>query len=44
MRLEAAGAATPIGAEAARLYDEFCNSGNDALDFSGIFKLVDKGR
>ena len=41
---EAAGAATPIGAEAARLYDEFCNSGNDALDFSGIFKLVDKGR
>jgi 3-hydroxyisobutyrate dehydrogenase len=41
---EAAGAATPIGAEAARLYDEFCTSGNEALDFSGIFKLIDKGR
>ena len=40
----AAGAATPIGAEAARLYDEFCAAGNEALDFSGIFKLVDKGR
>jgi 3-hydroxyisobutyrate dehydrogenase len=41
---EAAGAATPIGAEAARLYDEFCADGNDELDFSAIFKLVDKGR
>ena len=41
---EAAGAATPIGAEAARLYDEFCADGSDELDFSAIFKLVDKGR
>jgi 3-hydroxyisobutyrate dehydrogenase len=41
---QAVGAATPIGAEAARLYDEFCSAGNEALDFSGIFKLVDKGR
>ena len=41
---ESVGAATPIGAEAARLYDEFCSAGNEALDFSGIFKLVDKGR
>jgi 3-hydroxyisobutyrate dehydrogenase len=41
---EAAGAATPIGAEAARVYDEFCADGNDELDFSAIFKLVDKGR
>lgn len=41
---QSAGAATPIGAEAARLYDEFCADGNDGLDFSAIFKLVDKGR
>ncbi len=41
---QAVGAVTPIGAEAARLYDEFCSAGNEALDFSGIFKLVDKGR
>ena len=41
---ESAGAATPIGAEAARLYAEFCDTGNDALDFSAIFKLIDEGR
>jgi len=41
---EAAGASTPIGAEAARLYDQFCAQGNGELDFSGIFKLIDKGR
>jgi 3-hydroxyisobutyrate dehydrogenase len=41
---EAAGAATPIGAEAARLYDRFCAEGNGALDFSGIFKLINEGR
>ena len=41
---ESAGAATPIGAEAARLYDEFCAAGNESLDFSAIFKLVDQGR
>ena len=41
---EAAGALTPIGAEAARLYEEFCLQGNGALDFSGIFKLIDTGR
>ena len=41
---ESAGAATPIGAEAARLYAEFCDTGNDSLDFSAIFKLVDAGR
>lgn len=41
---EAAGASTPIGAVAARLYDEFCAQGNGSLDFSGIFKLIDQGR
>jgi len=38
------GAATPVGAEAARLYDEFCAAGNESLDFSAIFKLIDAGR
>ena len=41
---EAAGAATPVGAEAARLYDEFCAAGNESLDFSAIFKLINAGR
>jgi len=41
---EEAGAATPLGAQAARLYDEFCAAGNEALDFSAIFKLIDAGR
>ncbi len=41
---ESAGAATPIGAEAARLYAKFCDAGNESLDFSAIFKLVDQGR
>ena len=41
---ESAGAATPIGAEAARLYAKFCDAGNESLDFSAIFKLIDQGR
>ena len=36
----AAGATTPLGAEAAALYGLFCAAGNEALDFSGIIKLV----
>lgn len=35
-----AGAATPLGAEAAALYALFCNSGGEALDFSGIVKFL----
>ncbi|MHA7773416.1 3-hydroxyisobutyrate dehydrogenase [Roseibium sp. M-1] len=35
-----AGAATPLGAEAASLYALFCNSGGAAQDFSGIVKFL----
>jgi 3-hydroxyisobutyrate dehydrogenase len=36
-----AGAATPLGAEAAQLFSMFVNSGNSAKDFSGIIKMLD---
>jgi len=35
-----AGAATPIGAEAAALYDLYCAHGNGAKDFSSIIRFV----
>jgi 3-hydroxyisobutyrate dehydrogenase len=35
-----AGAATPLGAEAAALYSLFCNTGGEAQDFSGIVKFL----
>jgi 3-hydroxyisobutyrate dehydrogenase len=35
-----AGVATPIGAEAAALYDLYCAHGNGARDFSGIIRFV----
>lgn len=38
--VNAAGAATPLGAEAAALYALYCNAGNAETDFSGIFKMV----
>jgi len=37
----AAGAATPLGAEAAQLFSLFVNSGNAGKDFSGIIKMLD---
>ncbi len=37
----AAGASTPLGAEAAQLFSLFVNSGNGARDFSGIIKMLD---
>ncbi len=37
----AVGAATPMGAEAAQLFNMFVNSGNGAKDFSGIIKMLD---
>lgn len=37
----AAGASTPLGAEAAQLFSLFVNSGNGAKDFSGIVKMLD---
>src|SRR5690349_8759908 len=36
----AAGAATPLGAEAAALYAIFCGEGGGRLDFSGIIKML----
>ena len=35
-----AGAATPLGAEAAALYTMFVNAGNGELDYSGIIKMI----
>jgi 3-hydroxyisobutyrate dehydrogenase len=37
----AAGAVTPLGAEAAQLYNLFVNGGRGAMDFSGIVKMLD---
>ena len=36
-----AGASTPLGAEAAQLFNMFVNSGHGAKDFSGIVKMLD---
>ena len=38
-----AGAASPLGAEAAALYTLFCNAGHGADDFSGIMKMIGQG-
>lgn len=38
-----AGATTPLGAEAAALYQLFCNSGGAESDFSGIFQMLSQG-
>jgi 3-hydroxyisobutyrate dehydrogenase len=38
---QAAGASTPLGAEAAQLFNLFVNSGHGAKDFSGIIKMLD---
>ncbi len=37
----AARASTPLGAEAAQLFNMFVNSGHGAKDFSGIVKMLD---
>ncbi len=37
----AAGASTPLGAEAAQLFNLYVNAGNAAKDFSGIIKMLD---
>ena len=37
----AAGASTPLGAEAAQLFNLFVNSGHGAKDFSGIIRMLD---
>jgi 3-hydroxyisobutyrate dehydrogenase len=37
---KAAGASTPMGAEAAALYDKYIDSGEASRDFSGIFRFI----
>ncbi len=37
---QAAGAATPLGAEAARLYARYNETGHGGVDFSGIIRLL----
>jgi 3-hydroxyisobutyrate dehydrogenase len=36
----AAGAATPMGAEAAAIYERYCGQGESGKDFSGIIRLL----
>ena len=36
----ASGASTPLGAEAAALYNLFCNGGDANTDFSGIVRFL----
>jgi 3-hydroxyisobutyrate dehydrogenase len=38
-----ANAATPLGAEARALYDEFVAADNGGVDFSGIIKMIEAG-
>ncbi|MEO8558312.1 MAG: 3-hydroxyisobutyrate dehydrogenase [Rhodospirillales bacterium] len=37
----AVGASTPLGAEAAQIYNMFVNGGRGAMDFSGVVKMLD---
>ena len=37
---QGAGAATPLGAEAAQLYSLFANQGRANMDFSGIIEML----
>jgi 3-hydroxyisobutyrate dehydrogenase len=36
----AAGAATPMGAQAAALYENYCGRGEAGKDFSGIIRML----
>jgi 3-hydroxyisobutyrate dehydrogenase len=38
---DAAGATTPLGAQAEALYGRYCESGNADVDFSGIIKMIE---
>jgi len=40
---EATGASTPLGHEAARLFRTYVESGNGAVDFSGIIEMLRRG-
>lgn len=37
---QTAGTATPMGAAAAAMFGLFCGAGNEALDYSGIIKMI----
>ena len=37
---QAAGAATPLGADAAQIYDQYAKAGKGAVDFSGIINMI----
>jgi 3-hydroxyisobutyrate dehydrogenase len=37
---QAAGAATPLGAEAAAVYERYCAEGESGRDFSGVIRLL----
>ncbi len=37
---QSAGAATPMGAEAATIYERYCDMGESGRDFSGIIRLL----
>ena len=37
---QSSGASTPLGANAAALYNLFVNSGNGEVDFSGIIRMI----
>ena len=38
---DAAGATTPLGAQAEALYGRYCEAGNADVDFSGIIKMIE---
>ena len=37
---QAAGAATPMGAQAASVYERYCGQGEAGRDFSGIIRFL----
>ena len=39
---KASGSLTPLGAHATEIYSDFCDDGNDGVDFSGIFRSIRK--
>jgi 3-hydroxyisobutyrate dehydrogenase len=41
---QAAGVATPLGAEAYQLYALFAAQGKEGLDFSAIIKMIEGSR
>jgi 3-hydroxyisobutyrate dehydrogenase len=40
---KAAGATTPLGADAAKIYDRYVESGEAGRDFSGVIRFIRNG-